>query len=179
MNLLHNPVKINEFLANQKIRFSYLLGLSGLEPPTSRLSGARSNQLSYKPTAVPQPIFVVLQAEIVFQPSTVKSVRSYLSDPTTRNGDDGIRTHDPLLAGQVLSQLSYTPVASRHTRSSVFSQLSLPNSHDRCVRPLLRYLVRTSYLSDLSLKIEQQSYFMTPINGPSCACPLQFSLERR
>ena len=49
MNLLHNPVKINEFLANQKIRFSYLLGLSGLEPPTSRLSGARSNQLSYKP----------------------------------------------------------------------------------------------------------------------------------
>ena len=24
-------------------------------------------------------------------------------------GDDEIRTHDPLLAGQVLSQLSYTP----------------------------------------------------------------------
>ena len=28
----------------------------------------------------------------------------------TFGGDDGIRTHDPLLAGQVLSQLSYTPV---------------------------------------------------------------------
>ena len=27
-----------------------------------------------------------------------------------RDGDDGIRTHDPLLAGQVLSQLSYTPI---------------------------------------------------------------------
>ena len=26
------------------------MGLSGLEPPTSRLSGVRSNQLSYKPT---------------------------------------------------------------------------------------------------------------------------------
>ena len=26
-------------------------------------------------------------------------------------GDDGIRTHDPLLAGQVLSQLSYTPIS--------------------------------------------------------------------
>ena len=26
-----------------------LVGLSGLEPPTSRLSGARSNLLSYKP----------------------------------------------------------------------------------------------------------------------------------
>ena len=28
-------------------------------------------------------------------------------------GDDGIRTHDPLLAGQVLSQLSYTPISLR------------------------------------------------------------------
>ncbi len=27
-------------------------------------------------------------------------------------GDDGVRTHDPLLAGQVLSQLSYTPLPS-------------------------------------------------------------------
>ena len=27
-----------------------MVGLSGLEPPTSRLSGVRSNQLSYKPT---------------------------------------------------------------------------------------------------------------------------------
>ena len=26
-----------------------------------------------------------------------------------QNGDEGIRTHDPLLARQVLSQLSYTP----------------------------------------------------------------------
>ena len=28
-------------------------------------------------------------------------------------GDDGIRTHDPLLAGQVLSQLSYTPILGK------------------------------------------------------------------
>ena len=32
---------------------------------------------------------------------------AYRGFPT---GDDGIRTHDPLLAGQVLSQLSYTPI---------------------------------------------------------------------
>ena len=31
-----------------------LLGLSGLEPPTSRLSGVRSNRLSYKPRLVKQ-----------------------------------------------------------------------------------------------------------------------------
>ena len=28
----------------------------------------------------------------------------------TSGGDEGIRTLDPLLAGQVLSQLSYTPM---------------------------------------------------------------------
>ena len=58
-------------------------------------------------------------------------------------GDDGIRTHDPLLAGQVLSQLSYTPVASRRTRSSSFFQFSLMNSPDLGVRPLCGS-VRTS-----------------------------------
>ena len=64
------------------------MGLSGLEPPTSRLSGARSNLLSYEP---------VLKSLVIF---------SY----PIGYGDDGIRTHDPLLAGQVLSQLSYTPI---------------------------------------------------------------------
>ena len=61
------------------------MGLSGLEPPTSRLSGVRSNQLSYKPI-----------------------LKSYDS-----SGDEEIRTLDPLLARQVLSQLSYTPAFSR------------------------------------------------------------------
>ena len=43
-------------------------------------------------------------------------------------GDDGIRTHDPLLAGQVLSQLSYTPARdslespSRGVGTVLFSQ---------------------------------------------------------
>ena len=37
-------------------------------------------------------------------------------------GDDGIRTHDPLLAGQVLSQLSYTPILG-FSRSLKIEQL--------------------------------------------------------
>ena len=59
-----------------------LVGLGGLEPPTSRLSGVRSNQLSYKPI-----------------------LKSF-----DFSGDEEIRTLDPLLARQVLSQLSYVPV---------------------------------------------------------------------
>ena len=66
----------------------WVVGTSGLEPPTSRLSGARSNHLSYAPLWLSTSRF----------PSC------------TFGGDDGNRTHDPLLAGQVLSQLSYTPI---------------------------------------------------------------------
>ena len=36
----------------------YVVGLSGLEPPTSRLSGVRSNRLSYRP----MPDFLALRA---------------------------------------------------------------------------------------------------------------------
>ena len=39
--------------------------------------------------------------------SDAEPVGSYIQ--LSLGGDDGIRTHDPLLAGQVLSQLSYTP----------------------------------------------------------------------
>ena len=56
-----------------------MVGQSGLEPPTSRLSVVCSNQLSYWPIG----------------------------------GDERNRTADPLLAKQVLSQLSYTPAFSR------------------------------------------------------------------
>ena len=66
--------------------FCLLVGPSGLEPPTSCLSGTRSNLLSYEPMWLVSDLCHLV------------------------GGDDGIRTHDPLLAGQVLSQLSYTPI---------------------------------------------------------------------
>ena len=44
---------------------------------------------------------------------------------SSHGGDDGIRTHDPLLAGQVLSQLSYTPILNGVVFSS-FKFLWLP-----------------------------------------------------
>ena len=59
-----------------------VVGLTRLELVTSRLSGVRSNQLSYKPI--------------------LKS--------SDFSGDEEIRTLDPLLARQVLSQLSYIPI---------------------------------------------------------------------
>ena len=70
------------------------MGSSGLEPPTSRLSGARSNLLSYEPA----------------QCRSLNGPLGFSKLPLW-DGDDGIRTHDPLLAGQVLSQLSYTPMS--------------------------------------------------------------------
>ena len=76
------------------------MGSSGLEPPTSRLSGARSNQLSYEPVSLP-----LASQQLSRCPHHHSSLQC--------GGDDGIRTHDPLLAGQVLSQLSYTPIAAR------------------------------------------------------------------
>ncbi len=71
-----------------------LVGPSGLEPPTSRLSGVRSNLLSY------EPLFVIGCASFPSLPCSLSG-----------GGDERDRTDDPLLAKQVLSQLSYTPIS--------------------------------------------------------------------
>ena len=43
----HDPLLARQVLS--QLSYAPIMGLSGLEPPTSRLSGVRSNQLSYKP----------------------------------------------------------------------------------------------------------------------------------
>ena len=107
-----------------------LVGSSGLEPPTSRLSGVRSNHLSYEPMsvavrgpAIPAYLLSVVTllfalssfsrrshcvAALFFRLNASYSVREMLG--ASRGGDEQNRTVDPLLARQVLSQLSYTPM---------------------------------------------------------------------
>ena len=77
-----------------------MVGSSGLEPPTSRLSGVRSNLLSYGPG-----LFTLIKVN---------------------GGDERDRTDDPLLAKQVLSQLSYTPVCGVSALRSQTSFNALP-----------------------------------------------------
>ena len=98
-----------------------LVGLDGLEPSTSRLSGARSSHLSYRPLSYSRALI-----RITFCLTRLRSLSTHFPSCDVRGllarfpdfgsplcglgGDDGNRTHDPLLAGQVLSQLSYTPI---------------------------------------------------------------------
>ena len=42
-------MKFSRYIRVLGFDYSKPMGLSGLEPPTSRLSGVRSNRLSYKP----------------------------------------------------------------------------------------------------------------------------------
>ena len=68
---------LDPLLARQVLsQLSYapiLMGLSGLEPPTSRLSGVRSNQLSYRPIF---ESYGSLKTEQYFEISDVRPTRS-------------------------------------------------------------------------------------------------------
>ena len=117
---------------------SYLVGLRGLEPPTLRLSGVRSNHLSYKPIVIKDvglfvlflrpmrsrcacslvglshsaPQQTVKMLDIFSVSCCAPCLSSSAHDGSTllAGGDEEDRTPDPLLARQVLSQLSYTPI---------------------------------------------------------------------
>ena len=55
-------------------------------------------------------IFLRIKYNYLFRFFLIRFSMNNLRRLLSAGGDDGIRTHDPLLAGQVLSQLSYTPV---------------------------------------------------------------------
>ena len=69
-----------------------LVGVPGIEPGTSSLSGMRSNQLSYTPDTVPA------------SPGTPPPLRRAQVGGGNRN-----RTGDLMLAKHALYQLSYAP----------------------------------------------------------------------
>ena len=101
---------------SRKQCFSWtLVGLDGLEPSTSRLSGARSNHLSYRPLFLRWSL-----------------IRVHLG------GDEGNRTLDPLLAGQVLSQLSYTPIRVRSFWTILKNWTA--RGYQACAEPLINWL---------------------------------------
>jgi hypothetical protein len=68
-----------------------MVGVPGIEPGTSSLSGTRSNQLSYTPV---------------------------FADMRKHGGGNRDRTGDLMLAKHVLYQLSYAPKSFRHRRRS-------------------------------------------------------------
>ena len=107
-----------------------MVGLSGLEPPTSRLSGVRSNRLSYKPISWFERWFPT--RPLVFPASVIAFRRT--------GGDERVRTDDPLLAKQVLSQLSYTPIDGMVGLSGLEPptlRLSVVRSSQLSYRPIL------------------------------------------
>ena len=121
-----------------EVLLSSVVGSSGLEPPTSRLSGARSNHLSYEPIKLFRCISSLSPLLFAFHLYDV-----WLSALPT-GGDDGIRTHDPLLAGQVLSQLSYTPVFGKwSSRSLKIEQLRSKHSAYTVLRLLITFNLLT------------------------------------
>ena len=110
-----------------------MVGSNGLEPSTSRLSGVRSNHLSYEPISV--------------------AVR--LPSGQTCGGDEQNRTVDPLLARQVLSQLSYAPVLKVCAWVSPPSEFPKGPSKLNSVRlldKLSQYLFRSTWMFEPSIK---------------------------
>ena len=102
------------------------MGPSGLEPPTSRLSVVRSSQLSYGPILDFSHYGCFLSKE-------------------RNGGDKRDRTVDPLLAKQVLSQLSYTPIFRRPAPSKLnnVSYFTLHQTSDLGIKRSCSFLSRT------------------------------------
>ena len=80
-----------------------MVGVPGIEPGTSSLSGTRSNQLSYTPVKLPCPPSPRLRR------GTPRRIAA-------KSGGNRVRTGDLMLAKHVLYQLSYAPrMAPRST----------------------------------------------------------------
>ena len=89
-----------------------------------------------------------------------------------RGGDEGNRTLDPLLAGQVLSQLSYTPVSS-----GLFSLSSQNSFRTLTIEQQLSFpLPQALHVLSLFIRFSLLQYEYTAY---LCMPALLFSIERR
>ena len=156
------------------------MGLSGLEPPTLRLSVVRSSQLSYKPSSPHAPYrsqprmrdcsFTSLCLLFLAQTHRwfVLGVRR-----STSGGDSRDRTGDLLLARQALSQLSYIPFYLLSLSGRVPSKLNNEESFKTPadLRMLQRFLRRCGLLRKeviQPLVLERlPCYDFTPIIEPT------------
>ena len=102
-----------------------MVGLTGFEPVTPRLSSVCSNQLSYRPADAGE--------------------LARLSTATSRGGNR-IRTDDILLAKQALYQLSYTPLREEASRLSFTSCSALQKSERQRLNCTLRHQIRAKHL---------------------------------
>ena len=119
-------IQFSKYISTIKLLL-YVVGPSGLEPPTSRLSGVRSNHLSY------EPIYMWF--------CRLLSFRTLLFRTLVLGGDKRDRTADPLLAKQVLSQLSYTPIFPfRKPRAFKIKQRLLQVSSDSDLGRLTKHI---------------------------------------
>jgi hypothetical protein len=84
------------------------LGPDGLEPSTPRLSSACSNQLSYEPGKA-KTDGLGDDRSACRHPGGACDAVFFAALSAPKNGAGRIRTGDPLLAKQVLCQLSYDP----------------------------------------------------------------------
>ena len=89
--------------------------------------GRDANCASWSPSAltVHRTVIHCLLCANPFRIWNSSESKSWKDSKESHGGDDGIRTHDPLLAGQVLSQLSYTPIIIWFVVFSVCNKLSL------------------------------------------------------
>ena len=108
-------------------------------------------------------------------------------------GDEGIRTPDPLLAGQVLSQLSYTPIKAARTLKAEQQHYTLKStgylavvlfcllSSHRKYRSLplgTPYVLLRKEVIQPHLPIRLPCYDLTPIIEPTFGCcPLAVSSQ--
>ena len=132
--------------------FLLLVGSNGFEPSTSRLSGARSNQLSYEPISV-------------FGSFPLSHLLPFYR---SSGGDEGIRTLDPLLAGQVLSQLSYTPISY----GEPLERASKIEQQIRLAALTARPVLHRKEVIQPHLPIRLPCYDLTPIIEPTFGCSL-------